>query len=131
MISEVNRSFSSASAVSVTGSARHVPVLLRQAIDYVAPRDGGVYIDGTFGAGGYAATILDAADARVIGIDRDDGAIAHGRAQVEASGGRLILVEGRFAALDAIASGLGIASADGVVLDLCVSSMQLATPERW
>jgi len=67
---------------------------------------------------------------RVIGIDRDAGAIADGRAQVEASGRRLILVEGRFAALDAIASGLGIAAADGVVLDLGVSSMQLDTPER-
>ncbi len=130
MAPDVNRSFSTGSAVSVAGPTRHVSVLLRQAIDYVAPRDGGVYIDGTFGAGGYAAAILGAADARVIGIDRDANAIAGGRALVEASGGRLILVEGRFAALDAIASGLRIAAADGVVLDLGVSSMQLDTPER-
>jgi len=130
MVSEVNRSFSAGSAVSVTGPTRHVPVLLRQAIGYIAPRDGGVYIDGTFGAGGYAAAILGAADARVIGVDRDANAIAGGRAQAEASGGRLTLVEGRFAALDAIASGLGIAAADGIVLDLGVSSMQLDTPER-
>jgi 16S rRNA (cytosine1402-N4)-methyltransferase len=107
-----------------------VPVLLRQAIAYLAPHDGGVYIDGTFGAGGYAAAILNTADARVIGIDRDPSAIADGRAQAEASGGRLSLVEGRLAALDAIASGLGIAAADGVILDLGVSSMQLDTPER-
>src|SRR5258708_14713517 len=130
MAPDVNRSFSTGSAVSVAGPTRHVSVLLRQAIDYVAPRDGGVYIDGTFGAGGYAAAILGAADARAIGIDRDANAIAGGRALVEASGGRLILVEGRFAALDAIASGLRIAAADGVVLDLGVSSMQLDTPER-
>jgi len=130
MVPEVNRSFSTGSAVSVAGLTRHVPVLLRHAIDYVAPRDGGVYIDGTFGAGGYAGAILGAAEARVIGIDRDASAIASGRAQGEASGGRLILVEGRFAALDAIASALGIAAADGVVLDLGVSSMQLDTPER-
>jgi 16S rRNA (cytosine1402-N4)-methyltransferase len=125
MVSEVNRSFSAGSAVSVTGPSRHVPVLRRQAIDYLAPRDGGVYIDGTFGAGGYAAAILDAADAQVVGIDRDANAVAGGRAQAEASGGRLKLVEGRFAALDA-----GTAAADGVVLDLGVSSMQLDTPER-
>src|SRR5262252_737402 len=112
------------------GPTPHVPVLLRQAIEHLAPRDGGIYIDGTFGAGGYAAAILGAADARVIGIDRDASAVAAGRAQVEASAGRLVLVEGRFAGLDAIASGLGIAAADGVVLDLGVSSMQLDTPER-
>src|SRR5260370_29224150 len=129
MAPEVNRSVSPGSAVSVAGPTRHVSVLLRQAIDYVAPRDGGVYIDGTFGAGGYAAAILGAADARVIGIDRDANAIAGGRALVEASGGRLILVEGRFAALHAIASGLGIAAAAGVVLDLGGWSMHLDTPE--
>jgi 16S rRNA (cytosine1402-N4)-methyltransferase len=111
-------------------AAQHVPVLLRQAIDYLAPRDGGIYIDGTFGAGGYAAAILGASDARVIGIDRDADAIAGGRAPAEASGGRLALVEGRFAALDAIASDLGVGPADGVVLDLGVSSMQLDTPQR-
>ena len=112
------------------GSATHVPVLLRQAIDYLAPCDGGVYIDGTFGAGGHATAILGAADTRVIGIDRDMNAIARGRPQVEAAGGRLTLVEGRFAALDAITSGLGVAAADGVLLDLGVSSMQLDMPER-
>ena len=109
---------------------RHVSVLPRQAIGHLAPRAGGVYIDGTFGAGGYAAAILDTADTRVIGIDRDAKAIANGRALVEASGGRLTLVEGRFAALDQIASGLGVVAADGVVLDLGVSSMQLDAPER-
>jgi 16S rRNA (cytosine1402-N4)-methyltransferase len=112
------------------GSTPHVPVLLRQAIDYVAPRDGGVYIDGTFGAGGHAVAILNAADSRVIGIDRDMNAVAAGGPKVEACGGRLILVQGRFGALDTIASGLGVAATDGVLLDLGVSSMQLDTPER-
>jgi 16S rRNA (cytosine1402-N4)-methyltransferase len=112
------------------GSTPHVPVLLRQAIGYVAPHDGGVYIDGTFGAGGHAIAILRAADTRVIGIDRDANAVAAGRPKVEASGGRLILVEGRFGALDTIASGLGVAATDGVLLDLGVSSMQLDAPER-
>jgi 16S rRNA (cytosine1402-N4)-methyltransferase len=115
---------------AASGQAPHVPVLLRQVIDHLAPRDGGVYIDGTFGAGGYAAAILGAAATRVIGIDRDAGAIAGGQRLVEASAGRLTLVEGRFADLDVLASGLGIEAADGVVLDLGVSSMQLDTPGR-
>ncbi len=108
----------------------HVPVLLRHAIGYLAPRGGGIYIDGTFGAGGYASAILNAADARVIGIDRDAGAIAGGRSVVEAFAGRLMLVEGRFSALDDLASEFGVEAADGIVLDLGVSSMQLDTPER-
>src|SRR5215467_8667830 len=116
MAAEVNRSFPKGSAVSVAGPTRHVSVLLRHAIDYVAPRDGGVYIDGTFGAGGYTAAILGAATTRVIGIDRDATAVAGGQPLVEASGGRLILVEGRFADLDALASGAGVERADGVVL---------------
>jgi 16S rRNA (cytosine1402-N4)-methyltransferase len=112
------------------GQSPHVPVLLRQVIDHLAPRDGGVYIDGTFGAGGYAAAILGAAATRVIGIDRDASAIAGGQALVEASNGRLTLVEGRFADLDVLASGLGVEAVDGVVLDIGVSSMQLDTPGR-
>jgi len=108
---------------------RHVPVLVRRVTDYLAPRDGGIYIDGTYGAGGYAEAIL-AARARVIGIDRDPAAVAGAAAAAAASGGRLIVVEGRFAALDRIAQNLGIEAADGVVLDLGVSSMQLDTPER-
>src|SRR5215470_2879395 len=128
MVPEVNPTLSRHAVSAV--AARHVSVLLRQAIEQLAVRDGGAFIDGTFGAGGYAAAILGAADARVIGIDRDTMAITGGRALVEASGGRLTLVEGRFAALDHIASGFGVVAADGVVLDLGVSSMQLDTPER-
>src|ERR1700730_2237826 len=115
---------------TIAGPARHIPVLLDRVLEYLAPRDGGIYIDGTYGAGGYAAAILRHAGARVIGIDRDRSAIAGGSAQVEASAGRLTLVEGRFGALDEIAAGLGIDAVDGVVLDLGVSSMQLDTPER-
>jgi 16S rRNA (cytosine1402-N4)-methyltransferase len=113
---------------AAAGQAPHVPVLLRQVLDYLAPGDGGVYIDGTFGAGGYARAILGAAAPRVIGIDRDATAIAGGQDLVEASAGRLTLIEGRFADLDALADGAD--AADGVVLDLGVSSMQLDTPGR-
>jgi len=112
------------------GPARHVPVLIRPAIELLNVRDGGVYIDGTFGAGGYSHAILAAADAQVIGIDRDRGAVARGADLVAASGGRLTLVEDNFSALDRVARKFGHESLDGVVLDIGVSSMQLDQAER-
>lgn len=104
------------------GPVRHIPVLARRAIDWLAVRDGGVYVDATFGAGGYTRAILQTPGAQVIGIDRDQRAIAEGAALVGAAQGRLELVEDRFSNLDAIA---GSAAVDGVVFDLGVSSMQL------
>lgn len=112
------------------GPARHIPVLARPAIEHLQVRDGGVYIDGTFGAGGYTRAILDAAKAQVIGIDRDQSAVARGAGLVEASGGRLTLVEDRFSSLDTVARERGFEAVDGVVLDLGVSSMQLDEAER-
>ena len=90
---------------------------------------GGIFIDGTFGAGGYTPAIL-AAGASVIAIDRDPSAIAAGAALVDESGGRLTLVEGRFSDLDAIAAAHGTERVDGVVLDVGVSSMQLDDAAR-
>ncbi len=112
------------------GPARHVPVLARQAIEALKPRAGGIYIDATFGAGGYSRAILAAADTQVIGIDRDQSAVARGFDLVEASGGRLTLIEDRFSRLDEIARECGYDAVDGVVLDIGVSSMQLDEPER-
>jgi 16S rRNA (cytosine1402-N4)-methyltransferase len=112
------------------GRPHHIPVLLGEVIANLAPHDGGTYIDGTFGAGGYTAAILAAGDTRVVAIDRDPTAVAAGEPQVEKAAGRLTLVRGEFAALDRIAGELGIAAVDGVVLDLGVSSMQLDTAER-
>ncbi len=112
------------------GLARHVPVLLRQTIDFLNVRDGGIYIDGTFGAGGYTRAILDAAAAQVIGIDRDRNAVARGADLVQAAGGRLTLVEARFSEMEAVARKLGHSVVDGIVLDLGVSSMQLDEAER-
>jgi 16S rRNA (cytosine1402-N4)-methyltransferase len=109
---------------------RHVPVLAGPAIDYLNVRDGGTYIDATFGAGGYTRAILAAADCRVIGIDRDQSAIARGGDLVEAAKGRLTLIEDRFSNLDNIARDCGHDSVDGVVADIGVSSMQLDQAER-
>jgi 16S rRNA (cytosine1402-N4)-methyltransferase len=112
------------------GPALHIPVLGRPAVEFLQPRDGGIYIDGTFGAGGYTRAILAAAHSRVIGIDRDQTAIALGADLVEQAKGRLTLVEDRFSNLDAIAREVGYDTVDGVVLDLGVSSMQLDRAER-
>ncbi len=112
------------------GPAPHIPVLGRPALDFLNVRDGGIYIDGTFGAGGYSRAILAAADCKVIAIDRDPTAIAAGADLVSQANGRLTLVEERFSLLDEVAREAGCESVDGVVLDLGVSSMQLDRAER-
>jgi 16S rRNA (cytosine1402-N4)-methyltransferase len=112
------------------GPALHIPVLGRPALEFLNLRDGGVYIDATFGAGGYSRAMLAAADCKVIGIDRDAGALVLGLPLAQAALGRLTLVEDRFANLDTVARDHGAAAVDGVVLDIGVSSMQLDTPER-
>jgi 16S rRNA (cytosine1402-N4)-methyltransferase len=89
------------------------------------PRDGGIYVDATFGAGGYSQAILDAADTRVIGIDRDRTAIAAGFDLVDRSNGRLTLVEDRFSNLAEVCAAQGASRVDGVVMDVGVSSMQV------
>jgi 16S rRNA (cytosine1402-N4)-methyltransferase len=105
-------------------------VLGGRAVELLAVRAGGVYIDATFGAGGYTRAILAAADCRVIGIDRDQSAIALGADLVASSGRRLALVQDRFSALADVARSFGHDAVDGVVFDLGVSSMQLDRAER-
>jgi 16S rRNA (cytosine1402-N4)-methyltransferase len=107
------------------GPASHLPVMLREVLLHLAPHDGGVYLDATFGAGGYSRAILEAANCKVFAIDRDQSALAGGASLVEEFQGRLILAEDRFARLDQVARDLGFASVDGVVLDVGVSSMQI------
>jgi 16S rRNA (cytosine1402-N4)-methyltransferase len=108
----------------------HVPVMLTEVIEYLAPRDGAQYVDGTFGGGGYSRAILEAADCRVLGIDRDPQAVARGKMLVEHFGGRLTLVEGEFSRMDAFARECAVSEVDGVVLDLGVSSFQFDQPAR-
>jgi 16S rRNA (cytosine1402-N4)-methyltransferase len=110
--------------MSPAGS-RHVPVLGRAAVDMLAPHKGGVYLDATFGAGGYSRMILGIPGTRVIGIDRDRTAIAGGLDLVERSDGRLVLVEDRFSRLEQVCAAEGFSSVDGIVMDVGVSSMQL------
>jgi 16S rRNA (cytosine1402-N4)-methyltransferase len=109
---------------AVGGPARHIPVLLTEVLDALAPKPGDLLIDGTFGAGGYTRALLEAG-ASVVAIDRDPDAIEAGRALEREAAGRLRLVEAPFSTLDAHAE-----AADGVVLDIGVSSMQLDQPGR-
>lgn len=112
------------------GRQRHIPVLLAEVLDSLQPGDGQLFIDGTFGAGGYSSALLEAANCRVLALDRDPRAVHDGAALVARFQGRLTLVETEFAELSAAAQEWGFAPADGVVLDIGVSSMQLDEADR-
>ncbi len=119
-----------ARSAAAGGPARHIPVLLSEVIDAIAPRDGGIYVDGTFGAGGYTKAILEAADCIVLAIDRDPDAIAGGQDLAAQFPERLKLIEGRFADMAVFAADNDAQTIDGVTLDVGVSSMQLDRAER-
>ncbi|MGC8477597.1 MAG: 16S rRNA (cytosine(1402)-N(4))-methyltransferase RsmH [Acetobacteraceae bacterium] len=108
----------------------HIPVMLAEMLAALAPRDGGCYLDATFGGGGYSRAILTAARCTVVALDRDPDAIVRGEALVAAFAPRLRLLEGRFGALAERLAEAGIAELDGAVFDLGVSSFQLDDPAR-
>mgnify|MGYP003339526383 CR=1 FL=1 len=117
-------------AAQTSSSAVHTPVMRDEAIAALAPRAGALYVDGTFGAGGYSAALLAAADCRVYALDRDPDAIARGRALAAQSNGRLELIEGRFGDMDRLLAARDVTLVHGVVLDLGVSSPQLDEAAR-
>src|SRR5262245_15299969 len=102
----------------------HAPVLLAEAMDALALKDGGVYVDATFGGGGYSREMLASADCKVVAFDRDPDAIARGAELSESAKGKFTLHQGRFG--DLAADEL----VDGVVFDLGVSSFQLDEADR-
>jgi 16S rRNA (cytosine1402-N4)-methyltransferase len=108
----------------------HIPVMLPEVLATLAPRDGGIYLDATFGGGGYAAAILGQAACTLWAIDRDPDAIARGAALAAAHPGRLHLIEGSFGDMLALLHARGVTALDGVVLDLGVSSFQIDDPAR-
>jgi 16S rRNA (cytosine1402-N4)-methyltransferase len=108
----------------------HTPVMLREVLELLAPRDGAIYVDGTFGAGGYARAILDAADCRVWGIDRDQAAVDQAQAMARRYGERLTVIQGRFGVMDRLLGTREVTMVDGIALDLGVSSMQLEDAGR-
>lgn len=114
----------------MTEKTPHIPVLLNEVVESIAPKDGGVYVDGTFGAGGYTRAVLDAADCTVYAIDRDPDAIREGQKLVDAYKGRLHLLHGTFGEMAELVRGEGVDFVDGVMLDIGVSSMQIDRAER-
>jgi 16S rRNA (cytosine1402-N4)-methyltransferase len=108
----------------------HVPVMLSEVVGLLAPREGGRYLDGTFGGGGYAGAILQAASCTLWAIDRDPDAIARGASLAARFPGRLHLIHGQFGEMLALLAERGVTELDGVVLDLGVSSFQLDEPAR-
>ncbi len=108
----------------------HEPVLLNEVLTAIGPKDGQIYIDGTFGGGGYSGALLSQANCNVIGIDRDPTIKERTKHWREQFGTRLMLLEGNFGDMVALLDKVGIKSVDGITLDLGVSSFQLDDPER-
>jgi 16S rRNA (cytosine1402-N4)-methyltransferase len=108
----------------------HIPVMLAEVLASLAPRAGGRYCDATFGGGGYASAILQAAACTLWAIDRDPDAIARGTALAATHPGRLHLIQGAFGDMLALLAEAGVTQLDGIVLDLGVSSYQLDNAER-
>ncbi len=110
----------------------HEPVLLDEVVAALSPRSGGRYIDGTVGSGGHSRQLLELSspDGQLLGIDLDVQALRLAREVLGQYGARVHLVHGSFADLGAIASDQGFYPADGVLLDLGLSTMQLSDPER-
>lgn len=116
----------------MTSALLHTPVLLDEVLDGLAITTGGRYVDCTVGTGGHAKGILDRSgpDGRLLGLDLDPSAIELSRSRLSAYGDRVVLIRGSFAGLKALASAQGFTPADGVLLDLGVSSLQLERAER-
>ena len=108
----------------------HIPVLLKDVVEGLMPKDGGLYVDGTFGAGGYTVALLNAAECTVWAIDRDPEALDRGKTLADAYPGRLHLLHGRFGDIADLLLEQGVTSVDGVALDLGISSMQVDDRSR-
>ncbi len=109
---------------------QHYPVMLNEVLEEVSPQDGEVYVDGTFGAGGYTRAFLNSADCTVIAIDRDPNAKVMAEKFAEEFGGRFIFVQGCFGDALELVNAAGFKKIDGFVLDVGVSSMQIDQAQR-
>ena len=108
----------------------HVTVLLEPVVQAIEPREGGLYVDATLGGGGHAEAILETPGARLIGLDRDAGALALAAVRLGRFGDRVRLLHGRFGALEELLGFIGVTQVDGLVADVGLSSMQLDDPAR-
>ncbi len=112
------------------GDTQHRPVMLGEMLDWLAPKDNGVYIDGTFGAGGYSRAILRASNCRVFAIDRDPSTRTFAERLEHEFPNRFVWLLGNFSDMCSLVAMHGIHQANGIVLDLGVSSMQIDQPQR-
>ncbi|MGB0681679.1 MAG: 16S rRNA (cytosine(1402)-N(4))-methyltransferase RsmH [Magnetovibrionaceae bacterium] len=110
--------------------APHIPVLLNEVVGALQPKDGGTYVDATFGNGGYTRALLGAADTRVLSIDRDPAAMGPASALSEEFPGRFRLLTGCFGDMARLLAEADVLAVDGIAFDLGVSSMQLDQPDR-
>ena len=108
----------------------HIPVMLNDVLKYLSPKDGEVYIDATFGAGGYTKAILDSANCKVISIDQDPDVIPFADEVKNKYGDRFHFLQGNFDRIPFMLREIGVEKVDGVVFDFGVSSMQLDRGER-
>jgi len=108
----------------------HAPVMVAEALRWLEPARGGVFVDCTLGAGGHAAALLDAGATRVVGIDRDETALALARERLAGYGDRVETVHANYGALGAVLEARGLEVVDGLIADLGVSSMQLDDLDR-
>jgi len=113
------------------GEKEHIPVLCNEAVALIAPRPGGVYVDGTIGMGGHSAALFAAERAiTVVGIDLDEEALAIAADRLAPFGGRVHLIHGNYRYIDNYLHNMGIDFVDGIILDLGLSSYQLDDPRR-
>ena len=115
---------------ATAAGAGHRPVMVKEVLAALAPRDSAIHLDATFGAGGYSRALLDAADCVVWGIDRDPDAADRGEVLAQHYDGRLAVIAGRFGEAVALLGERGVSAVDGVAFDLGVSSMQLDEAAR-
>ena len=105
--------------------ALHEPVMVAEVLDALAPGRGGVFVDCTVGLGGHAHALLDAGATRLLGLDRDEAALAHARARLAPWGDRVELVHADYRDLAEVLNSRALTEVDGVLADLGVSSLQL------
>lgn len=111
-------------------SSEHLPVMVSEMLRALEPKAGEVFVDGTFGGGGYSMALLDSTDCRVFGIDRDPDAIVRGQKMVARYSGRLVLIKGHFSDMATLILQAGEKKVDGVAMDLGISSFQIADASR-
>ncbi len=114
-------------AVTMTpnSSRPHTPVMLKEMLEVMAPRDDAVYVDSTFGAGGYTKALLEAAQCTLWGIDRDPEAVSHGASLGRRFPGRMTVLSGCYGNMIELLGAVGVSGVDGIAFDLGLSSMQV------